>query len=33
MELSPVKLDVKADATPLAAALAKLVSDIRKGSF
>lgn len=32
MELSPVKLDVKADATPLAAELAKLVSDIRKGS-
>lgn len=32
MELSPVKLDVKADATPLATELAKLVSDIRKGS-
>lgn len=32
MELSPVKLEMKADATPLATELAKFLSDIRKGS-
>lgn len=32
MELSPVKLEMKADATPVATEIAKCLSDIRKGS-